>query len=462
MATPDLSVSRHLLDHLDQSPTPYHAVAEAAALLEDGGFAELEAGERLSARPGRGFTRQGGALVAWAVDDGHSAETGLRIVGAHTDSPNLRVKPRPDAGAAGWRQLGVEIYGGALLNSWLDRDLGLAGRISVRDGDGATVRLFRDDRPLLRVPQLAIHLDGEIRERGLLLNAQQHMAPVWGLGEGPDFRSYLADRVDVAPDDVLAWEAMAHDLTPAALAGLDEEFLASGRIDNLLSCFLAVRAICDAPPGPHIAMVALFDHEEVGSVTATGAASPLLVGVVERLGHALGGDVEARHRSRADSVVLSADGAHATHPNYVDRHEPDHRIAVNAGPGPEGQRQSALRHRRRVGRRVPAGLRSGRRAGATVREPHRPGVRLDDRAAHRRSVGRVGGRRGLRAAGHALGARDVRQPRPRLVPGGHHRVPRRLTARRRRDDGSAPVAQGPQRWRRTSTASGRSRGARST
>jgi aspartyl aminopeptidase len=332
MAPVDLSVSRRLLGHLDASPTPYHAVAAAATLLDDGGFAEVDVDDVVASPPGRGYVRRGGALVAWAVDDAHRASTGLRVVGAHTDSPNLRIKPLPDTGSSGWRQLGVEIYGGVLLNSWLDRDLGMAGRVSVRDGDGTTTRLFRDDRPLLRVPQLAIHLDREIRDKGLLLNAQRHMAPVWGVGDGADFRTYVAACLDVAPDDVVAWEVMAHDLTPATLAGLDEEFVASARIDNLLSCFLAVEALVDAPPGPHVAMAVLFDHEEVGSVSATGAASPLISGVVDRLAHALGGDVEDRQRSRADSIVLSADGAHATHPNYAERHEPDHTIAVNAGP----------------------------------------------------------------------------------------------------------------------------------
>lgn len=331
MPSVDLSVSRRLLGYLDASPTPYHAVATAAGLLDDAGFAEATEGEPIVA-PGRGYLRRGGALVAWAVDPGHDAASGLRIIGAHTDSPNLRVKPRPDRVTSGWQQLGVEIYGGVLLNSWLDRDLGLAGRVTVRDADTITTRLFHDDRPLLRVPQLAIHLDGEIREKGLLLNAQQHMAPVWGLGDALSFQAYLATTLEVAADDVVAWDVMVHDLTAATLAGFDDAFLVSGRIDNLLSCFLAVEAIAAAPAGPHIAMVVLFDHEEVGSVTATGAASPLVTRVVERLGHVLGGDLEDGHRRWADSVVLSADGAHATHPNYADRHEPDHTVTVNAGP----------------------------------------------------------------------------------------------------------------------------------
>ncbi|MDW3218342.1 MAG: M18 family aminopeptidase [Acidimicrobiales bacterium] len=333
MRAPDLSVSRRVASLIDASPTPYHAVATAAAALDAAGFREIAPGDALPAR-GSHYTRRGGALVAWSVGEHHAAASPVRIVGAHTDSPNLRIKPQPDTGTAGWRQLGVEIYGGVLLNSWLDRDLGLAGRIAVRDGNGTTTRLVRDDRPLLRVPQLAIHLDRDIREKGLLLNPQHHMAPVWATGDAPTFAAYLATLADVDEADVVAWDMMAHDVTPAALTGLDEQFLASARIDNLLSCFVGLDALvaAAADAGESIPMLCLFDHEEVGSVSSSGAASPLLSDVLDRIGAALGGDLESRATSRAASLVVSADGAHATHPNFADRHEPDHRVAVNAGP----------------------------------------------------------------------------------------------------------------------------------
>ncbi len=317
---------------MDAAPTPFHAVARAAEMLDDAGFADIGTDAAPAIGAGRGYVRRGGALVAWAVADDHGPASGMRIAGAHTDSPNLRLKPSPDVASGDWRQLGVEVYGGALLNSWLDRDLGIAGRAAVREGDGTRLHLFRDDRPVLRVPQLAIHLDGDIRDKGLLLDKQRHMAPVWGLGDGPTFAEYLAELLRVEPHDIVSWEAMAHDLAPATLAGFGDEFIVSARIDNLLSSFIAVEALVAAPVGPHIAMVCLFDHEEVGSVSATGAASPLLRGIVERIGHALGGDLEDHHRAMAASIVLSADGAHATHPNYPDRHEPDHQIALNGGP----------------------------------------------------------------------------------------------------------------------------------
>lgn len=331
MRAPDLSVAGAICADLDSSPTPYHAVETVRVHLEASGFRPFAA----DAGPaGRWFHAEGGGIIAWVVAEHHDALSPLRIVGAHTDSPNLRIKPQPDVSTLGVAQLGVEVYGGALTNSWLDRDLGLAGRVVVRSGDGLQVRLVRDDRPLLRVPQLAIHLDAEFRSSGLNLNRQRHMVPMWGLGEAPAFREYLADQLSVGADDVVSWDMMAHDLSPARLAGLDDAFLVSSRLDNQLSCFVATRSLLEVADGPGdaIPVLALFDHEEVGSVSTTGAASPFLRRQIERIWASLEADLEAMVAASSSSLVISADGAHATHPNYADRHEPDHRIALNGGP----------------------------------------------------------------------------------------------------------------------------------
>ncbi|MEM9202222.1 MAG: M18 family aminopeptidase, partial [Actinomycetota bacterium] len=305
--------------------------ARARERLDAAGFAPYDPDR---GPVGRWYHARGGGLVAWVITDQHDESSGMRIVGAHTDSPNLRIKPRPDTGSVGFAQLGVEVYGGVLLNSWLDRDLGLAGRVSVINGDGLEMRTFRDDRALARVPQLAIHLDRGVNDKGLVLNPQRHMVPVWGLGPVPAFREYLADQVGVAPDAVMAWDAMLHDLSPATLAGFGDEFFASARLDNQLSCFTALSALLAVAddPGATVPLVALFDHEEVGSVSTTGAASPFLRHQIDRISAAFGAGHEARLRSAAQSLVVSADGAHATHPNYPERHEPDHRIALNGGP----------------------------------------------------------------------------------------------------------------------------------
>lgn len=271
-----------------------------------------------------------GSLVAWSAPAGLDPAVAWRIVGAHTDSPNLRVKPRPDTGRAGATQLGVEIYGAPLLNSWLDRDLGLSGRVVLR---GGVNRLLKLDRPLLRIPQLAIHLDREIVTAGLLLNPQVHLTPIWGLGDRPDpggFRNFIARELGAAGEDVLAWDVMLHDLTPAAVGGCDGELLAASRLDNLCSCWAALEAlVAVAEDAETPAMVVLFDHEEVGSASAEGAAGPLVQSVLERI---LGSERETLRRALAGSVCASADMAHATHPNYADRHEPDHWVRMNGGP----------------------------------------------------------------------------------------------------------------------------------
>lgn len=326
-----------LLAYVDASPSPYHAVEETARRLRASGFEEVEVGAPLPSHTGARFLRRGGALVAW-IGRGDDPDAPFRVIGAHTDSPNLRIKPQPDTGAAGFRQLAVEVYGGALWNSWLDRDLGLSGRVVVATDDGPTTRLFRVDEPLLRVPQLAIHLDRDVNNGGLRLNPQVDLTPVWGVGTPRDreLAAFLAEQVHARADEVLAWDAMVHDLTPSTLLGVDRSLVAAPRIDNLLSCWAGTAALvgltrAGAPPAA-TAVLCLFDHEEVGSTSATGADGALLASVLEQLVAARGGDRSAFLRAMARSICVSADGAHATHPNRPERHEPGHRIAIDGGP----------------------------------------------------------------------------------------------------------------------------------
>lgn len=325
---------------IDASPSPYHAVREVARRLEALDFREVRESEPWTLEHGRGYVVRGGSIIAWTRSAALKAHTGFRIAGAHTDSPNLRIKPRPDTGSAGFRQLGVEVYGGVLLNSWLDRDLGLSGRVFLRGDERPTERLFRLDRALCRVPQLAIHLDRDIHKDGLKLNKQQHMAPILGLANDDErgFRELVAEELGVAPDAILAWDVMTHDLTPSGLLGDGDVFLAAPRLDNLGSCHGALRALGRAlDRAPEQAtetscVLSFFDHEEVGSGSSRGAESPVLRDVLERLVIAGGGTREDLHRALAVSLCVSMDMAHATHPNYVSRHEPDHRLHMNAGP----------------------------------------------------------------------------------------------------------------------------------
>ena len=326
-----------LIRFIDASPSPYHAAAEALRRLTGAGFTEVAQADPWPSGPGRYVVVDGGSLYAWIVPEGAPPSTRFRLLGAHTDSPALRVKPRPDTGRAGVRQLGVEVYGGPLLNSWLDRDLGLAGRLVVRTPDGLAVRLVRVDRPVLRVPQLAIHLETGPRTDGLKLDAQQHMVPIWSLGdpEPGGFARFLGKELGVSLDDVVSHEVVTYDLTRGTLAGADEEFVSAGRQDDLACSHACVTALCDVagqPATEHVSAIVLFDHEEIGSQSATGARGAWLGRQMERSVLARGGDRDDFLRAVADSLHVSADMTHATHPNYADRHEPGHWIALGGGP----------------------------------------------------------------------------------------------------------------------------------
>lgn len=325
-----------LLTFLRGAPSPYHAVAEVADRLTAAGFTEVALDQPWEGGGAR-FVRRDGALVAWTTA-GQDPATPFRVIGAHTDSPNLRLKPTPDCGAAGWRQLGVEVYGGALWNSWLDRDLGLSGRVVLRGLDGFRTELVLVDRPLARVPQLAIHLDRDVNGQGLKLNPQIHLTPVWGVGpwtEG-DLAAFVAGEVGADYADVVAWDLMFHDVTPPTRLGRDLELVASARLDNLLSCWAGTQALQAVARTrsvlPSIPVLCLFDHEEVGSTSATGADSSLLAHVLERVVLARGGDRQDLLRALSTSVCASVDMAHATHPNHPERHEPGHHVRVNGGP----------------------------------------------------------------------------------------------------------------------------------
>ena len=313
--------------YIDASPTPFHAVTEAARRLEADGYQPVDELDPPGTYPAKGFVVRDGSLVAWADVD---ASTELRLIGAHTDSPNLRVKPRPDQHRAGVRQLALEPYGGLLLNSWLGRDLGLAGRVALKDGRILLVR-STDPEAVLHLPQLAIHLDREVNSKGLLVDPQRHTAPIWGIGASADgdFADWVAGHLvggqaDITGSDVVAWDLMTHDAAPSAIVGGDRELLSAPRLDNLCSSWAAVEALRATGRG----MIALWDHEEIGSTSNRGAASPLVESVLERLVPA----PSERRRLLARGTCASSDMAHATHPNYAERHEPNHPIALGGGP----------------------------------------------------------------------------------------------------------------------------------
>ena len=336
--------ARDLLAFIDASPTPYHAIAEVSRRLAGAGFRECREDELWALSPGdrRLVVRNGGSLVAFQVGSESPVEGGFRIVGAHSDSPNLRAKPLADVCAHGYRQLAVEPYGGLLLHTWLDRDLSLAGRVTLRDRSGPRTLLVDFARPLLRIPSLAIHLNREIRESGLKLNPETQSLPILGLEDAPGLAALVATELraqqlaDVAPEDVLAHDLMLYDVQPSAALGADGAFLVAPRLDNLASCHAAVSALLGAAGGElarATRAIVLYDHEEVGSQSAQGAGGTFLLESLERVVAGFkGGEPQGFPRARARSQLVSADMAHGVHPNFADKHEPHHRPVLGRGP----------------------------------------------------------------------------------------------------------------------------------
>ncbi|MDO3650183.1 M18 family aminopeptidase [Nocardia mangyaensis] len=317
---------------IDASPSPFHVCATVAAELDANGFTPLTEAKAWEQASGKHYVVRGGSLIAWSDIADTPAEP-FRVVGAHTDSPNLRVKQHPDLASAGWQLVGLEPYGGAWLNSWLDRELGLSGRLSVREGARCNDVLVRIDEPILRVPQLAIHLSED--RRGVTLDPQRHVNAIWGIGGAPvSFLDFVAERAGVDGADVLGWELMTHDLAPSTLVGRDNDLVSAPRLDNQGTCYAGLQAFLAAvdEPGAATPVLVMFDHEEVGSQSDRGAQSDLLPAVLERIVLARGGGRADYLAALAGSVVVSGDMAHATHPNYPERHEPAHRIEVGGGP----------------------------------------------------------------------------------------------------------------------------------
>jgi aspartyl aminopeptidase len=316
------------LEHIDACPTAYHVVDRASSILHQSGINQVALDSRFTTEHLRnGFVSSGGTIIAWKNAQSMSAN-GMRIVGAHTDSPGLHVKPNPDTRTLNWHQLQVEVYGGPLLNSWLDRDLGIAGHVVLRDG---STSLFTSHHPVARIPQLAIHLDREVNDKGLILNRHQHLSPIWATtASSVPFEFWLAQQVSVSGSQIASWSAQLVDTQMAQIIGRDSEFVASSRIDNQISCWAALSALLDVDSDQPM-MIALFDHEEVGSQSSQGAGGPMLEHVLERLSVAAGSSRSEYLVSLQKSHCVSADNAHAVHPNYVDRHELNNAPFVNEG-----------------------------------------------------------------------------------------------------------------------------------
>ncbi|MCL1899276.1 MAG: M18 family aminopeptidase [Promicromonosporaceae bacterium] len=341
---------KHLEDlaaFVEASPSSFHAAAEIRRRCEVAGYTALDEEAAWEIRPGgRYVVARDGAAVAFAVPSSATGLTPFTLLGTHTDSPGFKLKPRPTIGAAGWLQAGVEVYGGPLLVSWLDRELELAGRAVAFDGTEYLVRTG----PLLRIPSLAIHLDRTANEE-FRLDKQRHLQPVWGLGANPQEADLLAvvaasavplpspgapgaapEAPALDPADIAGYDLITVDSQAPRVFGADDTLFASPRLDNLLSTHAALTALLAAPEPTTISVLAAFDHEEVGSDTYSGAGGPLLETVMGRVSSGLGATPDEAARARAGSFLVSSDVGHATHPNYAERHDPANQPLAGRGP----------------------------------------------------------------------------------------------------------------------------------
>ncbi|SNR86652.1 M18 family aminopeptidase [Pseudomonas segetis] len=328
-------LNQGLIDFLKASPTPFHATSNLALRLEAAGFQRLDERDTWHTEAGGQYyvTRNDSAIIAFKVGKRPLTEAGIRLVGAHTDSPCLRVKPNPELQRHGFFQLGVEIYGGALLAPWFDRDLSLAGRVTFRRDGKVESQLINFELPIAVIPNLAIHLNREANS-GWAINKQTEMPPILAQVAGTepvDFRALLANQLalehSLNADAVLDYELSFYDTQPAAVIGLNSDFIAGARLDNLLSCYAGLQALLSAGDAETCVLVCT-DHEEIGSSSACGADGPMLEQVLRRV---IPQDQDFV-RTIQRSLLVSADNAHGIHPNYPDKHDENHGPKLNAGP----------------------------------------------------------------------------------------------------------------------------------
>lgn len=331
-----------LMNFIQASPTPYHAVTNLAAELEAAGFVRLEESKAWQLEKGKRYyvTRSGSSIVAFRTGEADLTDTGFHMVGAHTDSPCLKVKPQPEIIKQKYGQLGVEVYGGVLLNPWFDRDLSLAGRIDYRRKDGSLAHtLINFEKAVAIIPSLAIHLDREANERRAI-NAQTYLPPILtqDVSDGAFnlkniLLAYLVEKEGIGDaEKVLSFDLRFYDVQPPAVIGLNDEFVAAARLDNLLSCYIGLQSLL-ACNDTHASLLVCTDHEEVGSVSANGAKGPFLEAVLERVADALAGPgSEIKRRMLENSLFFSVDNAHGIHPNFADKHDDKHGPLLNQGP----------------------------------------------------------------------------------------------------------------------------------
>ncbi|QVL46182.1 MAG: M18 family aminopeptidase [Methylophilaceae bacterium] len=331
--------AQDLLDFIDASPSPWHAVSTIAATLRKNGFRPLLEDQHWDfGKRGKYYVvRDGASIIAFILGQKPITEAGFKIVGAHTDSPGLRLKPKAAYSTEGIAQLGVEVYGGPILASFTDRDLSIAGRVIVRNGEVLEVHTVRLNQSVVRLPNLAIHMNREVNEKGLLLNKQTGLPLIFGFASDSaeahsQLSQALANALNIKPDAILTWDLHVYDTQKGSLWGAKQEFIANSQLDNLASCHAAMTALMAIENPASTSICAFFDHEEVGSESATGASGSFMRDVLNRICLYFTDSEEDRLRSYAKSFLISADMAHAYHPNHPSAYEPHHHAQVNQGP----------------------------------------------------------------------------------------------------------------------------------
>jgi len=329
----------NLLNFIDDSPSPWHAVSSIEKRLTDHNFKKLNESEIWQLKIGESYyvTRGEASIIAFTLGQIPLINSGFRIVGAHTDSPGLRLKPNTAYGSDGLVRIGVEIYGGPILATFTDRDLSVAGRVTIRSAKGFETKLLKFDHALMRLPNLAIHMNREVNEKGLILNKQTELPLIFGqnkVGIEADnqFLTYIADALKVESKEILTFELNVFDTQKGIFWGANQEFISDSQLDNLASCHAAITALIKTDKPRSTCISALFDHEEIGSKSSTGANGSFLANVINRIGLSQKLEEEARLRALAQSFFISADMAHAYHPNHPSAYEPYHHVLVNKGP----------------------------------------------------------------------------------------------------------------------------------